>query len=83
MVAEKRENTVCTCEATCKGNHGERLAQLVCELARVLIISSRSMNIAAFSTRNLQEQGRKSYEAICWVNEELVVPRMFSRELCQ
>ena len=39
------------------------LAQLVCESARVLIISGWSMNIAAFSTRDLREQGHKSYEA--------------------
>ena len=37
---------------------------LVCELARVLTISGRLMNIAAFSIRDLREQGRKSYEAI-------------------
>ena len=41
----------------------KRLAQLVCELARVLIISGWSMNITAFSTRDLREQGHKSYEA--------------------
>ena len=76
MVAEKQENVVWTCEATCKGSHGERLVQLMCELARVLIISGRSMNIAAFSTQDLREQGCKSYEASYRVNEELVVPRM-------
>ena len=66
-----------------KGRHGERLAQLVCELARVLIISGRLMNIAAFSTRDLREQGRKSCEASYQANEELVVSQMFSRELRQ
>ena len=83
MVAEKRKNAIWTCEATCKGSHRERLAHLVCELARVLIISGQSMNIAAFSTRDLQEQGRKSCEASYWANEELVVPRMFSSKLRQ
>ena len=67
----------------CKGSHGERLAQLVCELARVLIISSWPMNITAFSTRGLREQGCKSYEASYRVNKELVLLRMFSRELRQ
>ena len=58
------------------------LAQLVCELARVLIISGWLMNIAAFSTRDLREQGCKSCEDSHWVSKKLVVPRMFSRELC-
>ena len=35
----------------------------VCELTRVVVNRSRSMNIASFSTRNLQEQCRKSYVA--------------------
>ena len=35
---------------------GERLAQLVCELARILIIGGRSMNIAVFSTWNLENK---------------------------
>ena len=53
-----------------------RLAQLVCELARVLIISGQSMNIAAFVlTQDLREQSRKSCEA------SYRVPRMFSHEL--
>ena len=52
MVEEKWKNVVWTCEATCKGSHGERLTQLVCELARVLIISGQLMNIAAFLTRD-------------------------------
>ena len=85
MVAEKRKNVVWTCEAMCKGSHGEahgeRLAHLVCELARVLIISGRSMNIAAFSTRDLREQGCKSYEASYRANKELVIPPMFSHEI--
>ena len=81
MVAEKWKNAVWTCEATYKGSHGERLAQLVCKLARVLIISGRLMNIAAFSTRDLREQGPKSCEASYWANKELLVSRMFSREL--
>ena len=83
MVTEKRENAVWICKVTCKDSHGERLAQLVCELARVLIISGRPMNIAAFSTRDLRKQGRKSCEAGYWANEELVVPRMFYCELRQ
>ena len=41
------------------------------------------MNITTFSTRGLQEQGRKSYVASYRVNKELVAPRMFSRELRQ
>ena len=80
MVVEKRENAVWTCVDTCKGSHGERLAQLVCELARVL---QSVDNIAAFSTRDLQQQGCKSYDASYRANNELVVPRMFSRKLCQ
>ena len=83
MVTEKWENAVWICEVTCKGSHGERLAQLVCELARVLIISGRSMNIAALTTQDLREQGRKSCEAGYRANEELVVPRMFYCELRQ
>ena len=83
-MAEKWKNSaVWTCEATCKGSHGESLAQLVCELARVLIISGQLMNIAAFSTRDLREQGRKSYEASYRANKELVVPQMFSCKLHQ
>ena len=66
----KRKNVVWTCEVMFKGSHGERFAQLVCEL---LIISSRLMNIAAFSTRDLREQGCKSYEASYRANKELVV----------
>ena len=68
---------------TCKGSHGERLAQLVCELARVLIISGRSMNIAAFTTQDLREQGHKSCEAGYRANEELVILQMFYCELRQ
>ena len=70
-------------EATCKGSHRERLAQLVCELARVLIISGRLMNIVGFSTRDLQRQGCKSYEASYRANVESVVPRMYSCKLRQ
>ena len=60
---QKMENAIWTCKAMCKGSHRERLAQLVCALARILIITGRSMTIAAFSTWDLQEQGCKSYEA--------------------
>ena len=35
------------------------------------------MNIATFSTRDLWEQGCKSYLASYRANEELVIPRMF------
>ena len=41
------------------------------------------MDIATFSTRDLREQGRKSYVASYRANEELVITRMFSRKLCQ
>ena len=40
------------------------------------------MNIATFSPWDLQEQGHKSYVASNRANEELVIPRMFSHELC-
>ena len=35
------------------------------------------MNIATFSTRDLQEQGGKSYVASYWESEELVIPWIF------
>ena len=41
------------------------------------------MNIAAFSARDLQEQGHNSYVGSYRGKEELVIPRMFSRELRQ
>ena len=41
------------------------------------------MNIATFSTWDFREQGRKSYEASYQANKEVVVPQMFSQELCQ
>ena len=44
---------------------------------------SQSMDIATFSTLDLREQGRKSYVASYRANEQLVIPQMFSRELCQ
>ena len=50
---------------------------------RALVNRSRSMNIATFSTRDLREQGRKSYVVSYWANKELVIPRMFSHKLCQ
>ena len=40
-----------TCEAMCKGSLGERLAQLVCELARVLtlqIITEKAILIMSY-----------------------------------
>ena len=42
-----------------------------------------SMNIATFSTPDLREQGRKYYVASYRANQELVIPRMFTRELRQ
>ena len=41
------------------------------------------MDITTFSTLDVREQGRKSYVASYRVNEELVILRMFSRELRQ
>ena len=41
--------------------HGRRLAQCVSYIARALVNHGWSINIAAFSTRDLQEQGHKSY----------------------
>ena len=55
----------------------------MCELVRALIKRGQSMNIANFSTWNLQEQSRKSYVASNQANKELMIPRMFSCELCQ
>ena len=58
-----------------------RKACLMCELARALVNSSRSMKIATFSTWDLQEQWCKCYVASYRANEELMISRMFSREL--
>ena len=72
VVAEKRKNTVWTCEAMCKGSHGGRLAHAVCELARALVSRGQLMKIATFSTRDLQEQYNvvaKSYVASYQANE--------------
>ena len=55
----------------------------VCELARALVNRGRSMNNATFSTRDLRQQGHKSYVASYHANEEWVIPQMFSRELRQ
>ena len=55
----------------------------MCELARALVNRSRSMNTATFSTRDLREQGRKSYLANYWANKELVIWQMYSRETRQ
>ena len=55
----------------------------MCELARVLVNRGRSMNIVTFSTRDLREQGCKSYATSYHANEELVIPQMFSHELHQ
>ena len=55
----------------------------MCELARALVNRGWSMNVATFSTQDMQEQGRKFYVASYRVNKELVIPQMFSHELCQ
>ena len=55
----------------------------MCELARALVNCGRSMKIATFSTRDLQEQCRKSYVASYQAYKELVILWMFSRELHQ
>ena len=55
----------------------------MCELVRALVNRGRLMNIATFSNWDLREQGHKSYVASYRVNEELVIPQMFSRELRQ
>ena len=52
-------------------------------LLRALVNCGQLMNIATFSTRDLREQGRKSYVVSYWANEELVISRMFSHKLCQ
>ena len=51
----------------------------MCELARALVNRGRS----TLSTRDLQEQCRKSYVASYRANEELVISRMLSHELHQ
>ena len=53
----------------------------MCKLARALVSRGQAMNIATFSLQDLQEQGRESCVASYWANEELEIPRMFSREL--
>ena len=55
----------------------------MCELARALVNHGRLMNIATFLTQDLREQAHKSYVVSYQVNEELVILRMFSRELHQ
>ena len=45
----------------------------MCELARALVSRSQLMKIATFSTRDLQEQCRKSYAASYGANEESFV----------
>ena len=77
------ENMVWTCEATCKSSHAWRKVCSVCELARALVNRVRSMKIATFSSRDYQKQCCKSYVASYRENEELVISRMFSRELRQ
>ena len=52
-------------------------------MPRALVNRSRSMKIATFLTRDLQEQCRKSYVASYRANEELVISRMFSCKLRQ
>ena len=41
------------------------------------------MDITTFSTLDVREQDRKSYVASYRANEELVILRMISCELCQ
>ena len=61
-----------------------RKACSVCELARLSIGNcSRSMKIATFSTRDLQEQCCNSYVTSYRVKEEFVIWRMFSHKLHQ
>ena len=55
----------------------------MCKLARALIAVGRWILATTFSTLDMREQGRKSYVASYRANEELVIPRMFSRELLQ
>ena len=69
VVAEKWKSTVWTCKATCKGNHGGRLAQCVSQPYRALVNCGRSMKIATFSTRDLQEHCHKYYVASQRANE--------------
>ena len=42
----------------------------VCELTKAVVNRSRSMNIATFSTQDLQEQCRKSYVASLILGEQ-------------
>ena len=73
VVAEKRKT---------RSGHGKLSARVameegllgVYELARALVNSGRSMNIATFSTQDLREQGHKSYVASYRKNEEFVIP---------
>ena len=67
----------------CKGSHGGIKDCSVCELARALVNRGRLMEIATFSTQDLLEHCCKSCVASYWENEELVISRMFSRELHQ
>ena len=53
----------------------------MCKLARALVSCGQLMNIATFSPQDLQEQGRKSYVASYWANEQLEIPQIFSCEL--
>ena len=53
------------------------------KLARALVNHDWSMKIATFSTRDLQEQCRKSYVASYRTNKKLVISGIFSRKLCQ
>ena len=52
-----------------------------CELTRALVNHSQSMNIATFSTRDFQEQCRKSYVASLISGEQRIdnLPNVFSR----
>ena len=55
----------------------------MCKLARALVNCGRLMRIAAFTTRDLQEQCHKFYVASYWAKKELVISQIFSSELSQ
>ena len=83
-MAEKRKTrSAWTYEATCKGSHVSE--GLLSVRVSQSIGQSRSVDencyIRIFSTRDVQEQCRKSYVASYRTNKELVISLMLSREL--
>ena len=56
---------------------------IVCELTRALVNRGRSMNIAIFSTWDLQEKCRKSYVASLILGEQRIgdLVNVFSRTM--